>query len=80
MQYVRENSIESVFAKNIASTLEIKFQTVLKSLRGRYSEFTEEKNKELPLRKSFDMMFQGLLSGFDLNQTKTDIFLNIYLI
>lgn len=79
LQYVRENSIESVFAKNIASTLEIKFQTVLKSLRGRYSEFTEEKNKELPLRKSFDMMFQGLLSGFDLNQTKTDIFLNIYL-
>ena len=79
LQYVRENNIESVFVKNIVGTLEIKFQAIIKSLKERYSDFTEEKNKELPLRKSYDAMITGLLSNFDFIQTKTDIFVNIYL-
>lgn len=79
LQYVREKNIESVFIKNIVGTLEIKFQAIIKSLKDRYSDFTEENRKDLPLIKSYDVMIKGVLSQFDFTQAKTDIFVNIYL-
>lgn len=79
LQYVNENNIESVFAKNIVGTLEIKFQTVIKFIEDRYKGFTEEKNKELPLKKYSDVMIKRILSRFDFDLMKTDIFVVVYI-
>lgn len=79
LQYINENNIESVFVKNIVGTLEIRFQTVIKLLEDRYKGFTEEKNKELQLRKYFDVMIKGILSRFDFDLMKTDIFVVVYI-
>lgn len=78
LQYVNENNIESVFAKNIVGTLEIKFQSVIKFLEDRYKGFTEE-NKDLPLRKYSDVMFRRILSRSLLDMMNTDIFVVIYI-
>lgn len=78
LQYVNENNIESVFANSIVGTLEIKFQSVIKLLEDRYKGFTEEKNKDLPLRKYSDVMIKEILSGFDFDLMKTDIFVVAY--
>ena len=79
LQYVNENNIESMFAKNIVGTLEIKFQTVIKLLEDRYKGFTEEKRNELPLIKNYKEMVNKRLSGFDFDLMKTDIFVVIYI-
>ena len=79
LQYVNENNIESMFAKNIVGTLEIKFQTVIKLLEDRYKGFTEEKRNDLPLIKYFKEMVNKRLSGFDFDLMKTDIFVVIYI-
>ena len=79
LQYVNENNIESVFVKNIVGTLEIKFQTVIKFLEDRYKGFTEDKNKELPLKKYSDVMIKRILSRFDFDLMKTDIFVVVYI-
>ena len=79
LQYISENNIESVFVNNILGTLEIKFQTVIKHIEDRYQDFTEEKRKELPLRKYFDAMIKQKLSGFKFELMKTDIFVVVYI-
>ena len=79
LQYIWENRIESVFAKNIVGTLEIKFQSVGEIVENRYRGLTEESNKEIPLKKNFNTMVDGILSNFNLAQAKEDIFVNIYL-
>lgn len=79
LQYVNENNIESIFVKNIAGTLEIKFQTVKKLLGDGYKGFIEEKRNNLPLIKCFKEMFDKRLSGFDFELIKTDIFVVIYI-
>lgn len=79
LQYINKNNIESVFAKNIVGTLEIKFQTVTKLLEDRYTEFAEEKNKDLPLRKYFNVMNNKILAKFDSDLKKKDIFVVAYI-
>ena len=79
LQYVNENNIESIFLKNIVGTLEIKFQTVIKVLKDRYKEFIDEKSKDIPLVNYFEEMKNRILSTFDFNLMKTDIFVVIYI-
>lgn len=79
LQYVRENNIDSIFAKNIVGTLEIKFQTFRKYIEERYKSFTEDESKELPLRKYYDVLVQRMLPKFDFRLQKTDIFVVLYI-
>ena len=78
LQYVNENNIESIFENNIAGTLEIKFQIVISLLEDRYKGFTDEENKDFPLRQYFEVM-KKILSRFDFTLMKTDIFVVIYI-
>lgn len=78
LQYVNENNIESIFENNIAGILEIKFQIVISLLEDRYKGFTDEENKDFPLRQYFEVM-KKILSRFDFTLMKTDIFVVIYI-
>lgn len=79
LQYVKENNIDSIFAKNIVATLEIKFQTFRRCLDEKFKQFTSENNKELMLRPYYDVLVKGLLSDFDFYLLKTDVFAVIYM-
>lgn len=79
LQYVIEKGIESVFIKNILGTLEIRFNLITKCMQNAYKDFFEEKNRDLPLRKYCDVMKTKVLSEFDLDLGKTDIFVIIYI-
>lgn len=79
LEYIREKGIESVFAKNIVGTLEIKFHTFRKCLDEKFGDFSSEANNKLALRSYYDVLINGLLLGFDFKLLKSDIFTVIYM-
>lgn len=79
LQYINKNNIESVFEKNIFKTLKIKFQPVIKYIKNRYQDFSEDKSEESPLIKHFNTMLNSMSSNFKQKLIKTDIFIVIYI-
>lgn len=74
LQYIVEKGIESVFIKNILGKLEIRFDLVTKCIQDVYKNFGEEENRDLPLRKYYDVMITKVLSKFNFHLMKTDVF------
>lgn len=79
LQYINKKNIESVFDKNIFKTLKIKFQPVIKYIKDRYQDFSDEKSEESPLIKYFNTMLNSMSSNFKHKFIKTDIFIVIYI-
>lgn len=79
LQYITENRIDSIFVKNLNKTLKVKFHTVKKYIKKRYSGLQKEKEDKSTLKKCDDVMINGLFSEFDFNLFKTDIFFVIYI-
>ena len=79
LQYISEKGIESVFAQNIIGTLEIKFHTFRKCLDERFGDFSSEANNKSALRPHYNVLVKGLLSGFDFELLKNDVFTVLYM-
>ena len=79
LQYVTENRIDSIFVKNFCQTLKVKFHTVKKYIKKRYSGLQKEEEYKSNLKKYDDVIVNGLFSEFDFNFSKTDIFFVIYI-
>lgn len=79
LQYIVEKGIESVFIKNILGKLEIRFDLVTKCIQDVYKNFGEEENRDLPLRKYYDVMITKVLSKFNFHLMKTDVFVAVYI-
>ncbi|WP_033164896.1 AAA family ATPase [Clostridium sp. KNHs205] len=73
LNYLHENKANSIFADNLKSSLEIKFQSFQKCLDDKFGDILSEHNKEISLQLHYKAT-KGLLENFDFELLKKDLF------